>query len=177
MNITPLTTLCWMKPSPVTDQALQQQGAADTRLLISIGPTGGTGMLFSIPPPPNSLHPLDSAHFYGLFRCELSHSAAWASHHICSSVVGTYFRSLKSGKTYMCLKESIAMTGQSAGVFWMWSKGWRNLSQSACRKFIDPEKEKQTSWRCPGLLPFEIQTDKPTFFTNELARHFLLELL
>lgn len=54
----------------------------------------------------------------------------------------TYFRSLKSGKTYMCLNESMAMTGQSVGVFWMWSKGWRNLSQSACRKFMEPGKKK-----------------------------------
>ena len=30
---------------------------------------------------------------------------------------GTHARSLYSGKTYICLKESIAMTGQSAGVF------------------------------------------------------------
>lgn len=33
----------------------------------------------------------------------------------------------------------MAITGQSAGVFWIWSRGWRNLSQSAWRKFIDPE--------------------------------------
>lgn len=42
------------------------------------------------------------------------------------------------------------MTGQSAGVFWIWSRGWRNLSQSAWRKFIDPEED--TGMSGPTLL-------------------------
>lgn len=55
--------------------------------------------------------------------------------------VGTHVRSLNSGKTYMCLKESMAMTGQSAGVFWIWSRGWRNFSQSACKKLMEPAED------------------------------------
>lgn len=55
----------------------------------------------------------------------------------------TYNTSLKSPKTYICLKLSIAMTGQSAGVFWICRRGCLNLSQSACKKFIVPLKEKQ----------------------------------
>lgn len=55
-------------------------------------------------------------------------------------ILGTYARSLYSGKTYMCLKLSMAMTGQSAGVFWIWRRGWRNFSQSACRKLIEPAR-------------------------------------
>lgn len=44
----------------------------------------------------------------------------------------------------MCLKLSMAITGQSAGVFWMWRSGCLNLSQSAWRKFIVPLNCKQT---------------------------------
>lgn len=62
-------------------------------------------------------------------------------HSVKKNNAGTHVRSLNSGKTYMCLNESMAMTGQSAGVFWMWSRGWRNFSQSACRKLMEPAED------------------------------------
>lgn len=58
---------------------------------------------------------------------------------------GTHAKSLKSEKTYICLKLSIAITGQSAGVFWMWRSGCLNLSQSACKKFIEPLKSEEAN--------------------------------
>lgn len=58
----------------------------------------------------------------------------------------TYNTSLKSPNTYICLKLSIAITGQSAGVFCICRRGCLNLSQSACKKFIVPLKE--TILRC-----------------------------
>lgn len=58
--------------------------------------------------------------------------------------MNTYNISLKFSNTYICRKLSIAITGQSAGVFCMCRRGCLNLSQSACKKFIAPLEEKES---------------------------------
>lgn len=90
--------------------------------------------------------------------------------------------SLNSGKTYMCLKESMAMTGQSAGVFWIWSNGWRNFSQSACKKLMEPAEDAgRLSAPCKQrLLSTQVTAAAKrsrTFLADELPSHFMLELL
>lgn len=46
------------------------------------------------------------------------------------------------------------MTGQSAGVFCMCRRGCRNLSQSACKKFIVPLEETEFEEVDQNLLDY-----------------------
>jgi hypothetical protein len=78
---------------------------------------------------------------YGFWQ-RLSRKRNCAHTHVSIYRCHTYSKSLSTlwGKTYMCLKLSIAKTGKSLAVFPKWCKGWENFDPSAVRKFILPEK-------------------------------------